>query len=97
VPGPVGPAVPGTATSRPDAEAGIVTGVGFGVGVGRLLVGAVAVAVVVVAGAGAGVGDAAVVAAAGSARSPLCPTAGRRISASAATASTATPTDHRPG
>jgi hypothetical protein len=82
--------VPGTVTSRPDPETGIVTGVGLGVGRG-----------VVGRGVGAGVvgtGVAVAVAVAtGAARSPLCPTAGRRISTSAATASTATPTAQRVG
>jgi hypothetical protein len=85
--------VPGTAISRPDAEVGIVTGVGLGVGLGVVFHG---VGAEVVDGAGAGLDDAAVVAATGGAESPPCPTAGRRTSASAATASTATPTDQRP-
>jgi hypothetical protein len=92
VPDPVGPAVPVTATSRPDADAGIVTGVGFGVGVAGFRVAVVVGAGVVV---GRDVGETVVVA--GAARSPLCPTAGRRISTSAATASTATPTAQRVG
>jgi len=96
VPGPVGPAVPGTVTSRPDAEAGIVTGVGRGVDLGVLFRG---VEVGVGAGVvdGTGLGDTAVVPPTGAAESPPCPTAGRSTSTRAATASTATPTDQRPG
>jgi hypothetical protein len=84
--------VPGTTANRPDADAGIA---GWVVGAGVVRAAVVAGAGVVVGAAVVGLGTTAVVGTGDAVL--LCPTAGRRISTNAPTASTATRTAQRSG